>query len=80
MVKLLNNGADFTHPTIKKIAQHEIEYRNMRKRALEEKNNFQRAKKRKSEFKMNLYEAKFDAAKSKALLVRERIINLNHQL
>ena len=80
MVKLLNGGSDITHPTIKKIASYEIEYRNLRKKALEEKMNYQRAKKRNKEFKMNLYEAKFDAAKTRALLVRERIININHQI
>ena len=80
VVKLLNNGADVTHPTIREIAKYEIEYRKYRKMALEEKNNYQRAKNRNKEFKMNLYEAKFDAAKSKALLVRERIININHQI
>ena len=80
VVKLLNSGVDITHPTIKKIAKYEIEYRNYRRMALEEKDNYQRAKKKNREFKMNLYEAKFDAAKSKALLVRERIINIYHQI
>lgn len=80
VVKLLNNGVDLGHPTIRKVAQFEIEYRNARSRALEEKRSWQRAKKINSNFKMNLYEAKFDAAKTKALLVRERVINLYNQL
>lgn len=80
VVKLLNNGADFSHPVIKQIAQHEIEYRTARKRALEERRFWQRAKKKNSEFKMNLYEAKFDAAKTKALLIRERVINIYNTL
>jgi hypothetical protein len=79
VVKLLNNGADITHTTIKQVANFEIEYRNLRKKALEEKASYQRAKKKGSEFKMGLYEAKFDAAKYRALLIRERIINLNYQ-
>ncbi len=75
VVKLLNNGASMQHPSIKQIAQHELEYRKARKRALEEKSFYQRAKKKGSSFKQDLYEAKFDAAKSKALLIRERVIN-----
>lgn len=78
VITLLNNGASFSHPTIKKIAQYEIDYRTARKKVLEEKYFWQRARKKNSEFKMNLYEAKFDAAKSRALLIRERIINLYH--
>jgi len=80
MVKLLNNGADFTHSKVKQIAQYEVEYRQMRKRALEEKVLWQRAKENHSKFKMSLFEAKFDAAKSRALLVRERVINLYNQI
>jgi len=80
VVKLLNNGVGFTHPTIKKIAQFEIDYRAARNRALEEKRSWRQAKKINSEFKMNLYEAKFDAAKTKSLLIRERVINLYNQL
>lgn len=80
MVKLLNNGADFTHPTVKKIAEYELEYRQMRKKALEEKVFWQRAKENHSKFKMSLFEAKFDAAKTRALLARERIINLYNQI
>ena len=80
MVKLLNAGADFNHPSVKKIAQYEVEYRQARKRALEEKVFWQRAKSNHSNFKMSLYEAKFDAAKTKALLIRERVINLYNQI
>jgi len=80
VVKLLNNGADFSHPVIKQIAQFEIDYRTTRTRALEEKACWQRAKKKNSEFKMNLYEAKFDAAKNKTLLIRERIINVFNKI
>jgi len=75
VVKLLNEGSSFSHPVIQQIAKYEIEYREMRKQALEEKQFWQRAKKNDNEFKQNLYEAKFDAAKSKALLIRERLIN-----
>lgn len=80
MVKLLNEGADFNHPKVKKIAQFEIEYRQMRKKALEEKVFYQRAKENHSKFKMSLFEAKFDAAKTKALLIKERVINLYNQI
>ena len=65
---------------IKKIAQFEIEYRQMRKNALEEKVLYQRAKENHSKFKMSLFEAKFDAAKTKALLIKERVINLYNQI
>lgn len=80
MVKLLNGGADFSHPTIRKIAQFEVEYRNSRKRALEEKVLYQRAKAKHSNFKMSLYEAKFDAAKTKAQLIKEQVKNLYIQI
>ena len=80
MVKLLNNGADFNHPKIRQIAQFEVQYRESRKRALEEKVLWRRAKEKHSNFKMSLYEAKHDAAKTKALLIRERVINLYNQI
>lgn len=80
VVKLLNNGVDLSHPTIKQIATFEIEYRQVRKRALEEKKLFQRARKTGKVFRQDLYEAKFDAAKLKALLIRERVINLYNQI
>lgn len=80
MVKLLNDGADFSHPKVRQIAQFEVQYRESRKRALEEKVLWRRAKDKHSNFKMSLYEAKFDAAKTKALLIRERVINLYNQL
>lgn len=76
VVKLLNEGANMQHPTIRQIARYELDYRQARKKTLEEKRSYNRAKKTGSNFKQDLYEAKFDAAKMRALLIRERVINL----
>jgi len=80
VVKLLNQGVDIAHPTIKEIAKLELKYRQQRQKALEERRSWHRAKKLNDEFKQDLYEAKFDAAKSQALLTREQIRNIYHTL
>jgi len=80
VVKLLNQGAEVSHPTIKKIAELELTYRKQRQKALEERRSWHRAKKLNDEFKKDLYEAKFDAAKSRALLTREQIRNIYYTL
>ena len=80
VVKLLNQGAEVSHPTIKKIAELELTYRKQRQKALEERRSWHRAKKVNDEFKKDLYEAKFDAAKSRALLTREQIRNIYYTL
>lgn len=80
VVKLLNQGAEASHPTIRKIAELELTYRKQRQKALEERRSWHRANKSKDEFKQDLYEAKFDAAKSKALLTRELIKNIYNTL
>lgn len=80
VVKLLNQGADVSHPVIKKIAELELTYRKQRQKALEERRSWHRAKKANDEFKKDLYEAKFDAAKSRALLTRELIRNTYYTL
>lgn len=80
VVKLLNQGVSLDSPKIKEIAILELEYRKFRQKALEEKRSWQKAKKSNNEFKQDLYEAKFDAAKSKALCVREKIDKMYYQL
>jgi len=73
---LLNSGVPLQDKKIKEIAKLEIEYRNQRQQALEEKVFWQRAKKSNNQFKQDLYEAKFDAAQTRALLTKERIRNI----
>ncbi len=80
VVKLLNQGAEVSHPVIKQIAELELKYRKQRQKALEERRSWHRAKKSNDEFRQDLYEAKFDAAKSKALLTREQIRNIYYTL
>lgn len=80
VVKLLNQGVEASHPTIKKVAELELTYRKQRQKALEERRSWHRAKKLNDEFKKDLYEAKFDAAKSRALLTRELIRNIYYTL
>jgi len=80
VVKLLNQGAEVSHRTIKEVAELELKYRKQRQKALEERRSWHRAKKLNDEFKQDLYEAKFDAAKSNALLTRERIKNIYNTL
>ncbi len=80
IIRLLSAGATMDDARIRNIAKMEIEYRRFREKALTEKQYWHRAKRQDNELKMDLYEAKFDAAKSKALYVRERIRNLYHQL
>lgn len=80
MVKLLNNGAPLNHPTIKKIANLEIDYRAAKSRALEEKRYYKRAEAKDKQFKMDLYEAKYEAARTKALFIREQIKNIFYRL
>lgn len=80
VVKLLNQGAEVSHPVIRKVAELELTYRKQRQKALEERRSWHRAKKSNDEFKQDLYEAKFDAAKSRALLTRELIRNIYNTL
>lgn len=80
VVKLLNQGADVSHSVIRNVAELELTYRKQRQKALEERRNWHRAKKSNNEFKQDLFEAKFDAAKSRALLTRERIRNIYYTL
>ena len=80
VVALLNNGVSLKNRKIQEIAQLEIEYRRQRKQALEEKVYWQRAVKAGNELKQDLYEAKFDAAKSRALLTKERIQGIFHKV
>lgn len=80
IIRLLNNGAVMSNPKIREIAELEIKYRRLRERALKEKRYWQRAEKAGNEFKMDLYEAKFAAAKANALYTKERIRNIYYQL
>jgi hypothetical protein len=48
----------------------------MRQKALEEKQLYHKAQRANDEFKQDLYEAKFDAAKGHAMLYKEKIRNL----
>ncbi len=80
IVRLLNTGALMDNKQIQEIATLEIEYRRLRERALHEKVCWHRAKKANSEFKMDLYEAKFDAAKSQALYTKEKIKNIYYKM
>lgn len=76
IVRFLNQGVDTDSPQIKQIADLEIQYRRLRARALTEKLSWHRAKKSNDEFKCDLCEAKFDAAKMQALYIKERIKNI----
>lgn len=80
IIKLLNQGVQFSDPKIKEIVQLEIRYRNLKQKALTEKIMWARAKKNKNELKKELYEIKFDAVKSKALLIKEQIKNIYYRL
>lgn len=80
IVRLLNNGAMMRDPKIRLIAELEIKYRRLRDRALEEKLFWNRAKKNYNDFKMDLHEAKFEAARAHALYVKEKIKNIYYQL
>lgn len=76
VVELMNNGASLSHSKIREIAKLEIDYRRQRKQALEEKYFWRKAKKENDEFKLDLYEAKFDAAQARALYTKEKIKNI----
>ena len=80
VVKILNSGFSTNHPKIREIAQLEISYRHLRERALEEKIQLMRSRQKNRQFKIDLYEAKFEASRAKALFVRERIKNIFHTL
>jgi len=80
IVSLLNNGSSFNDLKIKNIIKLEIDYRRLRDQALEEKVFWHKAKKKNNEFKMDLYEAKFEASKAKALYIKEKIKNIYHRL
>ena len=79
IIKLLNQGADLQHPRIREVAEMEIKFRRLRENALTEKLAWHRAKKKNDHFRCDLHEAKFDAAKSKALYFKERIKNLYYK-
>ena len=76
LVRLLNQGVDTDNPQVKEIADLEIKYRRLREKALHEKLGWHRAKKNNDDFKRDLHEAKFDAAKANALYTKERIKNI----
>lgn len=76
VIKILNGGADIRHPTIQKIARLEMDYRSAKERALQEKQYLLRAKEKNREFKINLYEAKYEVSRTRALLIREQIKNI----
>ena len=80
VVTLLNNGVSLKSEKIQEIAKLELEYRRQRQKALNEKVYWQRAIKSNNEMKQHLYEAKFDAAKARALLTKERIKNIYFQV
>jgi len=80
IIQLLSAGALMDNEQIREIASLEIEYHRLRERALHEKVCWHRAKKVNDEFKMDLYEAKFDAAKSKALYTKELIKNIYYKM
>lgn len=79
IVNMLNQGADLRNPKIREVAEMEIKYRRLRENALEEKLAWHRANKKNDQFKRDLYEAKFDAAKAKALYYKEKIKNLYYK-
>ena len=74
--KLLNQGFETDNKTIREVAQLEIDYRKKRNKALEEKMLYERAKKKGNTWKMDLHEAKWDAAQAHALYYKERIRNV----
>lgn len=80
IVRLLNKGVNVSDEKIQNIASLELEYRRLREKALKEKQMWRRANKANDEFKMTLYEATFDAAKSRALYIREKIRNIYYKI
>lgn len=77
VVKLLNRGANIASNQIIDLLKKDEQYQRMRQIALEEKVRYTRAKRDGNEFKQDLYEAKFDASRAKALLLKEQIKNIN---
>lgn len=80
IIRILGTGASIDDTQIQKIASLEVEYHRLREQALHEKISWHRAKKNNDEFRMDLYEAKFDAAKSRALYTKEKIRNIYYRM
>lgn len=76
IVRLLNNGYTPNNITVKKVIDLDQEYQRLRIRALEEKYHWRQVQGTDREWRQELYEAKFDVAKTKALYVKEQIKNL----
>lgn len=76
IVHLLNNGYTPNNITITKAIDLDQEYQRLRIRALEEKYHWRQVRGTDREWKQELYEAKFDVAKTNALYVKEQIKNL----
>lgn len=80
IIQLLNSGASMDNKQIQEVASLELEYHRLREKALHEKCSWYRAKKINDEFKMDLYSAKFDAAKATALYTKECIKNIYYRM
>lgn len=80
VVALLNRGIGAKDSQIQEIAKLELSFRRLREKALHEKMNWHRANRNDDEFKKDLYEAKFEAAKSQALYIKEQVKNIYHRL
>lgn len=76
VTRYLNNGYTPNHNTIIKAIGLDQEYQRLRTKALEEKYCWHRVQGTDREWKQELYEAKFDVAKNKALFIKEQIKNL----
>lgn len=76
LVNMLNANFKFDHPKVKEVVELDEEYQRLRQKALEEKKRWAGVKNTDLEWKQDLYEAKFDSAKSRAMYIKERVKNI----
>lgn len=76
VVKLMNHGHDINSSQVEELLKLDQEYQRLRLKALEEKARWRRVQGTDMEWKQDVYEAKFDAAKSRALYIKERVKNM----
>ena len=76
LVKMLNCGMMINDHEVTKVIQEDTEYQRLRLKALHEKYNWHKVKNTDNEWKQDLFEAKFDAAKHHAAFKREQIKNI----
>lgn len=77
IVRMLNNGFNVKDSEIRNIVELDQEYQRLRLKAMLEKYHWHKVKDTDHEWKQELFEAKFDSVKSKAMFLKERIKNIN---